>query len=252
MAAAPVPPMPLSPMPDPAPLSQGARIVDTFIAPSKTFTDIRRSAQWWAPFLLMAILSSALVYIAGQKIGFTKIVENQMQASPKGAARYEKLTPEQQAQQIKWTGVSYYIFIPVITVIIWLIVAALEFGTLKLVANADLTYSKSLAVVVYGGLPLIFKHLLAIVTVFAGASPDGFTFQNPVATNPAYFMNPADGAFLYGMASSLDVFLIWTLILTSIGFTVVAKVKASTAYIVVFGWWAVLSLAGAAIGAAFS
>ena len=42
----------------PPPLSQAERVVDTFVAPRKTFTDIRRSASWWLPFVLM-VLSSA-------------------------------------------------------------------------------------------------------------------------------------------------------------------------------------------------
>jgi hypothetical protein len=50
----------------------------------------------------------------------------------------------------------------------------------------------------------------------------------------------------------LDIFLIWTLILTAIGFTCVSKVKRSAALAIVFGWWAVLTLTGAALGAAFS
>ena len=106
MAAAPVVPASPAPTPQPAPLSQGARIIDTFIAPSKTFTDIRRSAQWWAPFLLMVVMSTIFVYTAGQKIGFHKIVENQMQSQPKAQERFEKMTPEQREGQIKWTGNS--------------------------------------------------------------------------------------------------------------------------------------------------
>ena len=34
------------------PLSQAERVVDTFIAPSKTFTDILRSSSWWLPWLI--------------------------------------------------------------------------------------------------------------------------------------------------------------------------------------------------------
>ena len=39
-------------------LSQGERVIDTFIAPSKTFTDILRSQSWWLPFLISS--SSAM------------------------------------------------------------------------------------------------------------------------------------------------------------------------------------------------
>jgi len=75
MAAAPLPPVPAS-VPAPAPLSQGARIIDTFIAPTKTFIDVRRSAQWWLPFLLMTLVGWGLVYVSAQKIGVQKMMEN--------------------------------------------------------------------------------------------------------------------------------------------------------------------------------
>jgi hypothetical protein len=256
MAAAPLPPVSASsPAPGPAPLSQGARIIDTFIAPSKTFTDLRRSAAWWAPFLLMVVVSSAMVYTAGQKIGLRKIMENQMQAQPKAQERLEKLPADQRETQMeqgaKVTQIISYIF-PVITLIIWLIIATALFATFKFAAGAGVSFKVSLAIVIYAALPLMLKTLLALISVAAGMSPDSFSFQNPVATNPGYFMNPADGVFLYSVATAVDIFMIWTLVLTAIGFTCVSKVKSGTAYAIVFGWWAVFTLAGAALGAAFS
>jgi len=254
MAAAPVLPTSLS-TPEPAPLSEGARIVDTFIAPSKTFTDLRRNANWWAPFLLMVVVSTVFVYIAGQKIGFRKIMENQMQAQPKAQQRLENLPADQREQQMeggaKFTGIISYAF-PVITLIIWLIIAGALFGTFKFAAGADITFKVSLAIVIYAALPLMVKTLLALLSVVAGMSPDSFSFQNPVATNPGYFMNPSDNVFLYSVASALDIFMIWTLALTAIGFTCVSKVKRGTSFAIVFGWWAFFSLAGAALAGAFS
>jgi hypothetical protein len=61
------------PPPDPqqpAPLSEGQRLLDTFIAPSKTFTDLRRSAAWWAPFLISVVISVLFVGVVDHKIGF--------------------------------------------------------------------------------------------------------------------------------------------------------------------------------------
>jgi hypothetical protein len=52
--------------------------------------------------------------------------------------------------------------------------------------------------------------------------------------------------------SSLDIFLVWTLILTAIGFTCVSKVKRGISFAIVFGWWILFTLIGAAIGAAFA
>jgi Yip1 domain len=255
MAAAPVLPASPAPTPAPAPLSEGARIIDTFIAPSKTFTDLRRSAMWWAPFLLMVVVSITFVYSAGQKIGFRKIMENQMEAQPKSQARLEKLPADQREKQMeagaKVTAIISYAF-PVLTLLIWLIIATALFTTFKVGAGADVSFKVSFAIVVYAGLPLMLKSLLALISVVAGMSPDSFSFQNPVATNPGYFMNPADNVFLYSLASGVDIFMIWTLVLTAIGFTCVSKVKAGTSYAIVFGWWAVFTLLGAALAGAFS
>lgn len=257
MVSAPV--TPTSPTPSPAPstppLSQGARIINTFIAPSKTFTDLRRSAAWWAPFLLMVIVSTALVYTAGQKIGFRRIMENQMQAQPKAQARLENLPADQRERQMeqgaKVTGFISYVF-PAFTLLIWLLIALFLWATFKVGVGADVSYGTSLGIVVYAALPLMLKTLLSMLSVLAGMNPESFSFQNPLASNPGYFMNPADGVFMYSLASGLDVFMIWTLVLTAIGFTCISKIKTGTAYAVVFGWWIVLTLAGAGLGAAFS
>jgi len=247
MAAAPVLPASPAPTPEPVALSQGARIVDTFIAPSKTFTDLRRSAQWWLPFLLMTIAGWGLVFFAEQKIGVQKMVENDLQARPKQEAQYEKLTPAQRETQVKITGIIYYVAIPVFTLIIWLIMGGLQFGTLKFVAASDISYGQTLGVIVYAGLPMVVRHLLAIVSVLAGVNPDGFTLNNPIASNPGYFMSAADHPFWYFIASQTDIFLLWTLALSAIGFAVTGKVKMGTAFGIVFGWWVVITLAFAAI-----
>ena len=245
----------VSPAPETAPLSEPARIINTFVAPSQTFTDLRRSAAWWAPFLLMVIFSTAFVYVAGQKVGFRKAMENQMQSQPKTQARLEQLSPEQREQQMqqgaKITKDIAYAF-PAIQFVILVIIAAVLFGTFKFAAGANVSFKVALAIVMYASLPGLLRVVLAVVSLLAGASADSFTFQNPVATNPGYFLNPADSPFLYSLASSLDIFLIWTLVLTAIGFTCVSKVKRGTALAIVFGWWAFFTLAASGLGALFS
>lgn len=245
----------ITPTPEATPLSEGARIINTFIAPSKTFSDLRRSAAWWGPFLLIVIFSTAFVYVAGQKVGFRKAMENQMQAQPKTQERLEQLPPDQREKQLqqgaKITQDIAYAF-PAIQFVILAIIAAALFGTFKFAAGANVSFKAAFAIVMYASLPGLLRAVLAVVSLLAGASADSFTFQNPVATNPGYFMNPADSPFLYSLASSLDIFLIWTLVLTAIGFTCVSKVKRGPALAIVFGWWLVFTLAGAGFGALFS
>ena len=50
-------------------LSEIARVVDTFVAPTATFKDILRSASWWLPFLLMAVITAGIVSFRGGAAG---------------------------------------------------------------------------------------------------------------------------------------------------------------------------------------
>ncbi len=255
MAASPLAPPSASPLaPEPAQLSEGARIIDTFIAPSKTFTDLRHKASWWAPWLLVSIMSLVFFYVVGQKIGYRKVAENQIQASPKAAARIENLSAEQRERALERQakGTQYFLYsYPLVILIFNLVIAAVLFATFRIAAGADVNFKTSFAIVNYATLPGLLKLILAIASVAAGASPDSFTLDNPVATNPGYFMSAADSPVLHRLASSLDIFLIWTLVLTAIGFTCVSKIKRATAFGIVFGWWIVAVAIGVAFAAAF-
>jgi len=241
------------PPPVPEPLSQVERVVDTFVAPSKTFTDLRRSANWLMPFLLLVIFTEALVVVADKKVGFQKIAENSMTLQPKAAARLDQLSAEDRAKQmqtvVKITSVSSYLS-PGIILIVLLIVAAVLLGTFNFGMGAALSFNQAIAVVMYASLPGIIKSLLAILTLMVGGG-ESFILQNPLASNLSPLVDPSSH-FLYSIAMNLDLFMIWTLVLSGIGFSCLTKVKRGTCMAVVFGWWAVWVLATSALGAAFS
>ncbi|HEY7096341.1 MAG TPA: YIP1 family protein [Terriglobales bacterium] len=245
----------VTPAPEAKPLSQGERIIDTFIAPSKTFTDLKRSASWWLPFLIIAVVTVAFAYVVDTKITFRQVAENQNAASPKATQRMEQMPSDQRARTInaQAVGTKYvsYAF-PIILLILYAIFAGLYLATFKFGLGADLKFKVSLAVVVYGALPQVLKTLLAMVSMAAGANPESFVLQNPVATNPGYFLSQADSPFLFGILSAVDVFMIWSLIITAIGYSCVTKVKRSTSLIVLFGWYLAVTLFFASLGAMFS
>jgi hypothetical protein len=251
------PPQPLQPQQslEPAPLSEPQRLVDTFIAPSKTFTDLRRSASWWAPFLIITIVSLLYVYVVDQKVGFRKVVENLIQLQPKQADRIDRLPPGQRdqlmARQVTITKIISYAF-PVIALGAYAVFAAVLLATLKFGASAEVEYKRLFALIVYTRLPQLLSTLLAMLSLLVGVSGDGFNIQNPAATNPGYFIGPDGSPVLRALLTPLDVFTIWTLILTAIGITCISKVKRGTAYAVVFGWFAVVVLVRVALAAATS
>jgi hypothetical protein len=153
------------------PLSQAERVADTFIAPNKTFSDIRRSASWWVPWILMAIASLAMVTMVDKKLGMEKVVENTMALSPKQAEKLDQLPPEQRAAQIqtivKFNRAISYAY-PAIALIIVAIMAAVLLGTFNLAFGAHLTFNQCMAISMYASLPGILKALIAILAISVG------------------------------------------------------------------------------------
>jgi hypothetical protein len=234
-------------------LSEAERVVDTFIAPSKTFTDLRRNSNWLVPWLLMIVVGTAMVFLVDRKLGMEKIAENGMALQPKAAARFDQLPPDQRARQmqviVKITRISAYAF-PVIALVFLVIFAAILWATFNFGLGSEIKFNQSLAVCVFASLPSIVKVLLTILTVSIGGG-DNFTFQNPVASNLSPLIDPSSH-FLYSVATNLDIFMIWTLVLAGIGYSCLTNLKRGLCLGVVFGWWVIWVLGTSGLGAAFS
>ena len=236
------------------PLTEMERVVDTFVAPSKTFTDIRRNASWWVPWLLMSIFGLAMVFVVDKKLGMETAYENQMRTSPKQMDRIEQLPPDQKANAMQ-TGATitrYFAYgSPLLTIIFVAVIAGVLMATFNFGFGAEVKFKQALAISMYAFLPGIIKALIAMGVVGMGAA-EGFTFQNMVASNLGGLVDPTTSHFLYPLLSAIDAFNIWTLVLTGIGYSCVTRVKRGTCMGVVFGWWAVVTLAGAGLGALFA
>jgi hypothetical protein len=252
MAAAPLPPVSASvPVTDARRLSEGARIVNTFIAPSKTFTDLRRNASWWGPWLVISVFALIFIYSMDRQITFDQISKNEIAHSPR-ADQFDRLPADQQEKQLRIsdTFVRYFSYgLPVMILLYFAVVALVLWATFKVATGAEVSFKTAYAIVFYGSLPGIIGSILGSISMFAGVDPEGFNVNNPVATNPAYFMDRSGNKFLYGMASGLDILVLWSIVLMGIGFASTSKVKRSTAIAIVAGWYLFWKLAMSALAA---
>ena len=238
------------------PLSQMQRVINVFVAPSKTFNDIRRNSSWFVPWLLMAVMSYAFVGVVATRVGWETVNENQLKMQPKRAEQMEKLK-EQQPQQyerqhnigILVTKVISFVF-PLVILLNSVIIAAIMMATMNFGASAKTGFGACLAVVIYASLPGLVKSALAILFLFLGVGVDSFTFQNPIASNPGVFATV--GTPLYSLLSALDIFTIWILVLASIGFSCISGLKRSTTMSFVFGWYALVTMIGVGFTALFA
>ena len=233
-------------------LSQVERVVDTFVAPTKTFTDIRRNASWWLPFLLLILVSVAFAASIDRKIGFDQVAQANINRNASAQQRMSTLTDAQREQSIHtiaaFTRVVSYLY-PVLGLIFALICAGILMMTFNFGLGAKATYKEYLAVWFYAGLPFLIKFLLAAIAIFAGVSAEQFDINNPVGTNVGWFLTSDVPLWVRTLFSSADIFTLWVVVLLILGCSIVAKVKRSSAAIVIIGWWVLIILAGTIMAA---
>jgi hypothetical protein len=246
MAAAPAP---LTPE-----LSEPSRLINTFFAPSRTFSDLRRNASWWAPWLLISLASVGFVATLDRSIGFEQLSRTMIEKSSR-AQQLEQLPPDQKEKQLRATATMTKAFsygTPVTLLIAFVVIAAVLMATFNFGTGAEIGFKNSLAIVTYASLPGVISAILGIASLLAGLNPEGFDIRNPVASNPAYFMDPGGNKFLYTMATALDVFVLWSIALMAIGYSANSKLKRSTAFAIVLGWYLLYKLIGAGFAVMFS
>lgn len=243
-------------MPDPAlavgtkPLSQGERVVDTFVAPSKTFTDVLRNASWWLPFLIIVLAAYTLTAAIQTKVGWQQMVENEIHANPKLTDKLASLPPEQAATQQKAMRYSFqygFYAAPLLNLLTVAIFALFLWMTINFGFGGSATYGRVFCVGMYSALPGAISALLAAVMLFAGRSPETFTRESMLGSNPGYYIE-SSGA-LKTLLTSLDLFTIWTCVLYGIGLSIVARTKRSSGYIAVFSWFVLIVLVSTAVAA---
>lgn len=235
-------------------LSESERVINTFVAPSKTFTDIRRNASWWVPWLILSVFGLIFSYAVTSKIGWDQVMQNEIAKNPSAAERMEKMPPEQREQAMRMQANigKYSAFAsPVFILLALVVVSAVLMATFNFGMGAAVKFGQAMAITAYGWLPSIVSSVLAIISMFLGADPEGFNVRNPVATNLGAFLSPTDNKFVYALASAVDIIAIWMVILLGIGFACNSKVKRGTAIAVVAGWYIVVKLVGAVFAGMF-
>lgn len=251
-------PVPTSPESQQPRLSEGERLVDTFIAPRKTFEDIRVNASWWVPWLLTTILSLIFGAVAAQKIDMVQFTRHQIEQSKMRQRQMEQLSPEQQERQIQigasFTKVAFYVS-PIFALILGLIVAAVLMAVFNFGFAAEVSFPQALAIAFYAYLPRAIYAVLLTVSLLVASDPNSIDITgNPMPTNLAFFMNPDSNKFVYSLLSYIDLFAVWPAVLMGLGFSTVSakrKLKAGTAIATMLVIYGLVALIGAGIKTAF-
>jgi hypothetical protein len=233
-------------------LSEPQRLINVFIAPQKTFEDLKRKPSWWVPWAVTGIFIVIFGVVAVQKIDMVRFIQQQIDRSPSAQKRLEQATPEQRergiAIQATGTKVVFYAY-PVFTLLGGLIIAAILMAIFNFMLGAEVPFQRAMAVVFYSYVPWIISTVLLTISVLVSSDPNTIDLTNPMPTNPGFFMDPQGNKFIYAIISSLDIFSIWTVILLGLGFAKASsnrKPTAGTGITTMFVVWAIFVIGRAA------
>jgi Yip1 domain len=239
-------------------LTETQRLINVFVAPKKTFADLKRKSNWWVPWAISSVFVLIFGIIAVQKLDMGRFIQQQIDRSPAAQKRMEQATPEQRAQgmaiQATITKVTFYIT-PIFLLIGGLLTGAVLMAIFNFILGAEVPFQRALAVAFYAGIPGILGSILLIVSFLVSADPSTIDIAgNPMPTNPGFFMDPQGNKILYGLASALDIFKIWWVILLGLGFATASsnrKPSVGTALVTVFITYGIVVLIGISLKMAF-
>jgi hypothetical protein len=235
--------------PEPKGMGEASRLTGVFFEPSKTFEDIAARPRFWAPMIVTILVTMILMTLFSQHVGWDRMMRQQMEMN----SRTQQLTPEQKEQAVQfWTRLM-----PVFTYggallgtpVTFLILAGIFLGMVKGIMSAAVTFKQVFAAVAYGWMPHVIASILTIAVMFM-KSPDDFHLDNPLVFNPGAIMDPvSSNKFVLSLATSLDLFSLWSLVLIGIGLKAAGGRKLSTgsAMVAVFLPWAIYVLGKSAL-----
>ena len=222
------------------PMSFPARLLGVFISPGETFADIARAPNFLAPLILTIVSAVAVTETMIAKIGMAQIVRKSIEES----GRAGSMNPDQMNQAVQQgaaiAGIIAHIAGLLGPPIFLLIIAGLGLLVLNAILGAEAKFKTVFSVACYANLPGLIGAVMAIALILFG-DPEHFNPQNFIPSNLGFFLSPDTPKALLVVASSLDIFTIWFLILLGLGLSEasVRKVKPLTVTVLFFGLWIV-------------
>lgn len=216
-------------------MSEIATLGNVFIEPGRTFEDLRRKPRFIIAFVILALLTTAFVIAFQMKIGedqMRRFIRTQQEQSAQMQAATEE--QKQQAVEIGMTmqKVVMYAF-PVFMAVGFLIGGLLYWLGMKAMGGTA-KFTHGLSVFVYSSLPPGVVSSIAnfiILLMKPAEEIDIATSQRGlVNANPTLFFGGKETPVLTTIISSLDVFVIWGLILAAIGLRKVSGISKGSAW----------------------
>jgi len=216
------------------------KIIDIFTSPTKVFASLKEKPEWVIPFIIILVvvaLSAALT------VSMTK---ETIIAKQEEVMRERGMTEEQIEQALKVSSgpiivISSTIGAAVFIAIVLLLFAFLVNLLIPLFGGTG-AFKRVFSVVCFSALIKVPSALLKVILI-------GITKSPYVTTSLALFVpGLAKDSFGYKVLAGFDFFIIWEMVLVSLGISITNEIERKNAYILVFIIWIASIFIGIALG----
>lgn len=206
------------------------RLLGVFTAPGRTFRAIALRPTWLLAFLVFYAVSCGTLALAFQKVDFAAGIREQM------AEQHVQMPPGGEERAARF-GKTFGLVAVAFTLLLVTFIPPALFLVLNLFGG-EIDYQRSLAVSVHATLPRALAALLSLPVILSrGEIPLKQVQGGGLLLSNLSFLAPDAGPVLRVLLVNLDLFAFWSLALSILGYSIVAKVSRKTSAAVVIGLW---------------
>jgi len=204
-----------------------SRMLGTFFEPRKVFTSLDKKPVWLDVLVVLLILLVITLYF------FQPLI---LETQKEKILKNEKLSEEAKSMAVEsfnqpFTKIMIWVGGILGFVIVFFVVALVFFFIANFILGGEGRFNRMLSIYAHASLVMLPASIVKIPLAIAKKSMS-------VQTSPAVFLSPeAEGTALFSFLSSFDIFTIWTIILISLGISVLYKFSLKKASIMVVIPW---------------
>ncbi|MGB3564998.1 MAG: Yip1 family protein [Thermoanaerobaculia bacterium] len=217
------------------------RLIGVLISPEKTFRSIAERPTWVVALVVLVLLGTAVGYLVFQKLDMAEVISQSMADRGQQASDEELERATEMVERFGWLGAMVGVL--VIAPLAMFVFALILWVVFKLLGG-EFSYQTSLSVTLHSLMPTAVSSLLSLPVIYSRGTIGLEESQRGVLFSNLGALAPEDsGPALTALLSSIDLFTIWTLVLLTIGFSIVGRVSKTAAGLTVVLLWVVYVLA---------
>jgi hypothetical protein len=215
-----------------------------FFEPGRTFEALRARPRFLAAAIILVVCFLAATVVFFMKVDYDQMIRQAIEISP----RAEQMSPEQKeaAISMQTKPVFKYLFgfgAPLIGVLIFIALGGAIYMLGSMAMGKKISYKQGMAVWSYSSLPPTILLTIANIIMFFVRPPDPADAAQArggmVHANLGLLVDRTAHPVMVSLLGSLDLFIIYGLVLAAIGLRKTGRMSSGAAWTIVIVVWLV-------------